>query len=83
MRSWRGEEELTGCGSNTIIEGFFVLSREGTESFVADGEENHSDEREEEGGCRANVPLAEDDAEIGGVPSEQHLPRSAFARTYG
>jgi hypothetical protein len=70
MRSGGEEEELTGCGSDAIIEGFFVASREGTESFVADGEENYSDEREEERGCRANVPLAEDDAEIGGVPSE-------------
>lgn len=66
---WR----LTGYGADALIEGFFVATRKGAEGFVAYGEEDYCDEGEDEGGGRADVPLSEDDAEVLGVPGEEHL----------
>lgn len=54
-------------------EGVFVSAGEGTEGFVADGEEDDGEKGEDEGSGGSNVPLAEDDAEVGGVPGEEHL----------
>lgn len=70
---WEGRGELTGCGADALVEGFFVSAREGTEGFVAGGEENYCDEGEDEGGGRADVPLSEDDAEVLGIPGKEHL----------
>ncbi len=41
--------------------------------LVAGCEDDDADERHEEGEGRMDVPLRENDAQIGSVPSEQHL----------
>lgn len=51
----------------------FVLARESSEGLVAHGEKNDGEERRNETWCGADVPLAKDDAEVVGVPGEEHL----------
>jgi len=51
----------------------FVLPRDLAHELVAGGEEGNSEEGEEERGGAADVPGAEDDAEVSCVPCEEHL----------
>lgn len=52
-----------------------VPTRHGAKSLVSDAEEHNGEEGEDEGCGGADVPLAEDDAEVGRVPGEEHLKR--------
>lgn len=72
----RGSEKvslLTGDGFQSGGQRCFVATRHGAQRLVAHADENHGNEGEDEGGGGADVPLAEDDAEVGGVPGEEHL----------
>lgn len=50
-----------------------VAARDRAQKFVANADENDGDEGEDERGVGADVPLAEDDAEVRRVPGEEHL----------
>jgi hypothetical protein len=65
--------ELTRDGLDLLGEAELVATRCGAEGFVSDSEEDDYDEGDEEGGGGADVPLAEDDAEVLCVPGEEHL----------
>lgn len=43
------------------------------DGLVAGGEQNDADKRDDQRERAADVPAAEDDAEVGCVPGEQHL----------
>ena len=45
--------------------------------LVAGAESDDGYKREEEGDGPCDAPLAEDDAEVGGVPGKEHLFRSS------
>ena len=73
-RQGGGEEsQLTGHGLDALGNGGFVASGDGAQGFVADGDEDDGNEGEDEGSGRADVPLAEDDAQVVRVPVEEHL----------
>jgi hypothetical protein len=55
----------------------FVPPRRLAHCFVAGGQQDDADQGDDERGGAADVPAAEDDAEVGRVPSEQHLRVSA------
>lgn len=58
---------------------FIKLSREVTQEFVRHAECNDTEQGKEQGPGSADVPPAEDDAEILCVPCEQHvLPSTPF-----
>lgn len=50
-----------------------VTTRYRAQSLVANANQNNGDEGEDERCVGADMPLAEDDAEIGRVPGEEHL----------
>jgi len=66
-------EKLTGHGGDALGEARLVGAGEGAQGLVAHGEEDDGEEGDDEGGGGADVPLAEDDAEVGRVPGEEHL----------
>lgn len=72
-----GKEEecelLTGNDFQPLRQRCLVVAGHGAQSLVSHADENDCDERQDERGVGADVPLAEDDAEIGGVPCEEHL----------
>ncbi len=51
----------------------FVAPTQFAHQLVSCSQGGDGDEREEEGQRRVDVPLAEDDAEVGRVPCEEHL----------
>ncbi len=53
--------------------GLLVASADLAYELVACGEGGDGEEGEEEGEGGVDVPLAEDDAEVRGVPCEEHL----------
>lgn len=52
----------------------FVSAGCGADGFVASGEGYDGEEGEEEADGGLDVPPSEDEAEVCGVPCEQHLP---------
>lgn len=69
----RSRRELTRKGLDAPRHGGLVLARGGAYGLVAHGQEDDGDEGCEEGRGGSHVPLAEDDAEVGRVPGEEHL----------
>lgn len=69
----RRRRELTRKGLDASRHGGLVLARGGADGLVAHGQEDDGDEGGEEGRGGPHVPLAEDDAEVGRVPGEEHL----------
>jgi hypothetical protein len=69
----RTEGVLTRRSLDAPGERVFVSSGEGAEAFVANGDKDDGDEREEEGEVGADVPLAKDDTEVLRVPCKEHL----------
>jgi hypothetical protein len=63
----RGTGGLTGGIELAVGNPALEAAGYGSEAFVTGGE------GEEEAGRAADVPPAEDDTEVGGVPGEQHL----------
>lgn len=51
----------------------FIATDGFTEGFVAGAEGDDGEEGDEEGKVGGDVPLAEDDAEVVGVPGEEHV----------
>lgn len=66
-------EKLTRKGIDALVHGLFVAAGGGAEGFVAGGESDDEEEGDDQAAGRADVPLAEDDAEVLGVPGEEHL----------
>lgn len=64
---------LSGGGADAVIERLLIATGDGAKGFVADGEDDDGDEREEERSCRADVPLTEDNAKVVGIPGEEHV----------
>lgn len=64
---------LTRDGLDLLCETQLVPTRGGTESFIACTEEDNGHKGDEERSGGADVPLAEDDAEVLRVPCEEHL----------
>jgi hypothetical protein len=66
-------QKLTRKSVDALGEGGLVAARYGAEGFVAHGEEDDGDEGEDKGAGGADVPLAEDNAQVRGIPCEEHL----------
>lgn len=64
---------LTRYSFQSRCQGRLVTTRYRAQKLVANANEDNGDEGEDERRVGADVPLAEDDAEIGRVPSEEHL----------
>lgn len=64
---------LTRHGVQFSIHRRFVLSGEFTDEFVACAEGDGAEEGEDEGEGVVNAPAAEDEADVVGVPCEEHL----------
>lgn len=75
----RGRGRLTGCGVHAPVDSSFVAAAGGAEGLVAGGKGDDQEEGDDEGRRGADMPLAEDDAEVGGVPGEEHLERDEFS----
>lgn len=73
VKTGDGDGELTGDGANAVIERLLIATGDRSKGFVADGEDDDGDEREEERSCRADVPLTENNAKVVGIPGEEHL----------
>jgi hypothetical protein len=69
----RGTGGLTGGIELAVGNPALEAAGYGSEAFVTGGEGHDGEEGEEEAGRAADVPPAEDDTEVGGVPGEQHL----------
>lgn len=64
---------LTRCGVYPPVHDNLVSARARAQGFVPHPDKDDSDKTEEETGGRADVPLLEDDAEVGRVPGKEHL----------
>ena len=64
---------LTRCSFRPLVHHDLVPPDALAEGFVTDRQSYNSQKGEDEGGIRGDVPLAEDDAEVVGVPGEEHL----------
>ena len=53
--------------------GLLIATAHLAHELVTGGQAGDGDEGEDEGKGGVDVPLAEDDAEVGGVPCEEHL----------
>lgn len=52
---------------------YFIASTNFPHEFVAGGEHDDAEQGENKTKCRVDVPSAEDDAEVSGIPCEEHL----------
>ena len=75
--TWGREEgiRLTRCTFNPLGLSRLVLPRRLPNSFVARRQRHHGQDGDHEGEGPRYAPLAEDDAEVGGVPCEEHLEK--------
>lgn len=64
---------LTCDGALLFLDPRFVAASERANRFVAGGDGDHAEQRDDEGEGGADVPPAEDDAQVGCVPGEEHL----------
>lgn len=69
----RKERVLTRERVDALVHGVLVTAGCGAEGFVACGECDDEEERDDEAAGGADVPLTEDDAEVLSVPGEEHL----------
>lgn len=67
------EKKLTGESLDSGIELGLERTRRGAQSFIAHADEDDGDEGNEKRRRGANVPLAEDNTEVIGIPCEEHL----------
>lgn len=74
-----GHEKLTGNLILPLRNPVFVPSSCRSQSLVCGCDGDYSDEGEDKASVTANVPPAEDDAEVFGVPGEEHLRRVGLA----
>ena len=76
IRAWRAAARgvwLTRNSLHSPVERDLVPPNTGAESLVADANGDDGEERDEQADGAADVPLSEDDAEVLGVPGEEHL----------
>lgn len=64
---------LTWDGVKPPVRFQLVAARGGAQGFVAHAHEDDGEQAEEQAGRGPDVPLLEDDAEVGRVPGEEHL----------
>lgn len=69
-QKWTG---LTWNAVHAFAHDDLVAASAGAESLVAHADENHGEEAEEQAGRAPYVPRFEDDTQICGIPSEEHL----------
>lgn len=65
--------KLTRQSGYPSVETSFVSSGQRAERLVAHRQKNDGQERKDEAGRGADVPLPEHDAQVVGVPGEEHL----------
>lgn len=69
----KGEQELTRSSLGPLAGGRLKLADRLAEGLVSGHEHHDGKEREDEGERRVDVPPPVDDAEVLGVPCEEHL----------
>ena len=69
----------TGQGGDALVHGVLVAAAGGAEGFVAGGQGDDEQQGDDERGGGLDVPLAEDDAEVIGVPGEDHLAEGVWS----
>lgn len=67
------ETSHTGQFAGRLGAVYFIASANFPHEFVAGGKNDDAEQGEDKTQCRVDVPSAEDDAEVGGIPREEHL----------